>query len=119
MAPRPEDLSAETILARLADLVADAESLTYTAHETAPTNRAAVLLGGDIVTKGHVEGRSVWPVSLTYLRRRWRARNWTCRCGARVFAESTGCERHGSVRSQVLSGKITRAEDARTTTDET
>jgi hypothetical protein len=58
--------------------------------------------------------------------RRWRARTWRCRCGKRVFDKTalgshplaptipdSNCAWHKSVRAQVLSGRITRSEDAR------
>jgi hypothetical protein len=36
--------------------------------------------------------------------RRFLARNWRCRCGKHVFADSNGCGWHGAVRNRVLSG---------------
>lgn len=58
--------------------------------------------------------------------RRWRARNWRCRCGKKVFdpaalgshplapkTPNSMCAWHPSVRRQVLDGTISRAEDAR------
>lgn len=58
--------------------------------------------------------------------RRWRARNWRCRCGKKIFDRSalgshplapgvpnSMCGWHLSVRRQVLAGVITRQEDAR------
>lgn len=49
------------------------------------------------------------------LKRRWHARKWRCRCGARVFDSHGGryCKWHTSVQTKVLNGMITRAEDAR------
>lgn len=59
------------------------------------------------------------------LYRRWRARNWRCRCGKRVFDKAalgshplapkvpnSNCVWHPSVIKQVLNGTITRREDA-------
>lgn len=56
--------------------------------------------------------------------RRWRARNWRCRCGRKVFDKTAllpsytapkqpRCGWHSSVREQVLSGKITDSKSAR------
>lgn len=63
---------------------------------------------------------------LARIYRRWRARDWRCRCGKKVFDNSalgshplapripdSRCAWHRSVRAQVLAGKITRPEDAR------
>lgn len=102
------DEPVETILARLAELVAYSESRTFTAA------RGAARLEGDIVTKGHVEGRPVWPFSWTYLYRRWTLRHRTCPwCSRRVWADSPVCEQHLSVRSQIMSGHVDRPDDAR------
>jgi hypothetical protein len=39
--------------------------------------------------------------------RRFRARNWRCRCGKHVFADPNGCKWHDRVREWALTGQQT------------
>jgi hypothetical protein len=45
--------------------------------------------------------------------RRFLARNWRCRCGKHVFADSNGCGWHEGVRRRVLAGQGTKLASSR------